>query len=53
MKIDFRKIARSAAHVAAPIVAAAVVQRVTTGKLDVRALLLSAAQQALAPRPQV
>lgn len=53
MKIDFRNLARSAAQVAAPIVAAAVVQRVTTGKLDVRALLLSIAQQALAPRPQV
>ena len=51
-KVNFGKIAKTAAKVAAPVVAAAVIQRVTTGRIDLRRLALDLATQALSSRPQ-
>jgi hypothetical protein len=48
VKIDLKKIAAKAVKIAAPIVAAAMVERTLTGKLDLKAVLRRAAADALA-----
>ncbi len=46
-KVNLKKIVKTGAKIAAPIVIAAVIKTATGGKLDLKSLLLDAAQDAL------
>lgn len=47
MKIDLKKLAGSALKVVAPIVAAIAIERLTTGKVDVKAAIAKAVRDQL------
>lgn len=49
MQIDFKKLAASVAKIVVPIAAVLVVQKITTGKADVKGVLRDAAEKEIGP----
>lgn len=48
MKIDFKKLANRAIQIAGPVLVAALTHKLLTGKLDIKAAAIAAAEQAIA-----